>query len=432
MIMLADLKNILIKEAEQSGDVEKIKSIKSKFSLEGLGYTFKEAVQKLKEAGVPILITEEEKEKRNELIKILRKDDDFNTGLEGLLESLRPSDIESLRPSDIFGSINDKIIESSEDIVMVHKTDYAPKGDRIESRESGGVTMKSQITLGGKEYEFSHQTGRDTVHFSANHEVLSNDGGDWDEKRYIVIIPFNDLKNNSDIVSGKPEDTYTRGSVKLTENSYILCPKGESLQIQKENPNVTVIEYEGEYALGYGNVLLSLLGYTPQRFNSRGKNGYEQSKKYREIVHDQEKIPYAQHAYSEYKKSEEKLNKVYTMTSLMKLIGDEKLIEKLGKDKLIEDLMSAGAHSLINVGNLKDFISQLKKEGFDFNFEEYKADFEKLSSQDNFDYEKFFISYMLYTVVKSQKESTAEQNVSNGDNKSTKPSSEANEAGKQL
>lgn len=50
------------------------------------------------------------------------------------------------------------------------------------------------------------------------------------------------------------------GSVDI-KDGYILVPASEQEQIQKNNPEVTVIGYDGTIALDYGNALIKILGY---------------------------------------------------------------------------------------------------------------------------------------------------------------------------
>ena len=59
-----------------------------------------------------------------------------------------------------------------------------------------------------------------------NDEVSSHMFGSWDNCKYAILIPFDDIPNEK-IGRVAPMDTFTRGSIELSENSWILCPKNE-------------------------------------------------------------------------------------------------------------------------------------------------------------------------------------------------------------
>ena len=321
------------------------------------------------------------------------------------------------------GQVNMKEFESTSDIVMVHKTDYAPKGERIESRHSGGVLHDCSITLGGEKYNFTCKSGRDTVHFSANHEVSANNGGSWSKMKYAVIIPFEDLKKHSTIKSAKSVDTYTIGAVKLTENSYILCPKGERTAIQKENPNVTIIEYEGEFVQDYANMLISELGYKLEPGNDHGFEDSKQANKYYDIM-TREGFTMQSHFHSEDKERETELGMVYQVVGLMKLISDEQLIEKLDREKLIEDLNSQHFFELVNnvfgtnAQYNNEFIEELKKIGINISIDDMRATFESHKDEDGYldmPYESIVTSYMLDAIKERNKEKFTAKDIAEAD-----------------
>lgn len=427
--MIKELKEVLKKEAEQNGNMEVINSIERETTLLRLGYTFKDAIKKLKEAGVTIVLTEEEKEKRFEEIRNAHKTieegfDDSWTFENGLTN----------------GRVNMREFESTSDIVMVHKTNYAPKGERIESRYSGGVLHECSVTLGGEEYNFTCKSGRDTVHLSANHEVGANDGGSWSKMKYAVIIPFEDLKKHSTIKSAKSVDTYTIGAVKLTENAYILCPKGESISIQRENPNVTIIEYEGEFVQDYANMLISELGYKLELGNDHGFENSKQSSKYFDIM-TQEGFSVQSHFHSEDKKNEKELGKVYQVVGLMKLISDEQLIEKIDRDEFIEELNSQYFFELVDsifgaeAPYNNEFIEELKSISINISIDDLRVAIESHKDEDGYldmPYESIVTGYMLDAIAERSKEVITSKDIAEADRETKIASSEINEANKHL
>jgi len=323
--MFQELKSLLKSEAEIK---EEEFGLENATTIYELGYSFKDAMKKLKEAGIPIVLTKSEKEETFKEMSIAIEAENLS-----MMEL-----IEKGLPWGYKGRINRNSIESIEDIVAIHKTNYPPKGNKIDSRYSGNVLHDCSITLGGEKYSFTCKSGRDSVHLSANHEVSPNNGGDWDEMKYAVIISFKDLRDNSIIKSAQSVDIYTKGPVALTENCYILCPKGESKEIQANNPNVTVIEYEGEYVQDYANMFISEMGYKLEPGSDYGFRDTEQDNKYSKMM-EKEGIPIKRHFWSEDKKREEQLGDVYKLVGILKLIKGENLVEKIGKEKLIDGLL---------------------------------------------------------------------------------------------
>jgi len=398
--MIKELKELLKKEANENGNLETVDFIEKATTLQHLGYSFTDAIKKLKEAGLTIVLTEEEKSKRFEEIKNAHK-----TIEEGFDDSWAYDN------GLTNGLVNMREFDSASDIIMVHKTNYAPKNERIESRYSGGVLHDCSITLGGQEYSFTCKSGRDTVHLSANHEVSANDGGSWSKMKYAVIIPFDDLKEHSTIISPKSVDTYTRGAVKLTENSYILCPKGESAAIQKENPNVTIIEYEGEFVQDYANMLISELGYKLELGDDHGFVDSKQASRYTNIM-EKEGFSIKSHIKSEDKEIEKNLGKVYQTIGLMKLISDENLLQRIDRNQLIEELNSQHFFELIDSSFGDEapyndlFIQELKELGINISLEEFKKVFESHKDEDGYldiDYETLITDYMLDAISERNK-----------------------------
>lgn len=156
-----------------------------------------------------------------------------------------------------------KSINGIEDLVMVHKTDYAPNG-RINSSLEANATKKDKITfnLNGEEvsYEKEFKAYRNTVHFCMNGQTKSHALLNLDVVKYAVIMPL--ATNSENIIAGTECDIYTEGGVDLKSDSYILCPKEEIEKIKEENPNSTVIGYEGNTVSLYVDTFISqVLGY---------------------------------------------------------------------------------------------------------------------------------------------------------------------------
>ena len=149
---------------------------------------------------------------------------------------------------------------SKSSLIGVHKTKCAPTANMIKSAKDSNVEYKKNVTLNGVEYEYSYKSARDTVHMAMNDEVSSHMFGSWDNCKYAILIPFDDIPNEK-IGRVAPMDTFTRGSIELSENSWILCPKNEVERLKIFNPKVHVLGYEGENVTGYSKPFLTQLGY---------------------------------------------------------------------------------------------------------------------------------------------------------------------------
>lgn len=226
-------KNYHLKEQlEELKEVKREKNNIENASIYDLGMDFEEAIKFLKERNIDIVLAEADKKA-------------------------------------IYNPENQKKdIESLKDLILVHKTDYPPKDSKLRSSKESKATRKSEITISGKEYAFEYADPRNTIHFYDNGEVGTNDGGSWNECKYIIMIPFDSVDKNK-IIGGSEVDTYCKESIDLTKDTVVLCPKGKKNSIARDNPNINVIEYEGEVALGYGDAMVSALGYYEE-----GQHGY--------------------------------------------------------------------------------------------------------------------------------------------------------------
>ena len=150
-----------------------------------------------------------------------------------------------------------KSIDGMKDLVLVHLTDYIPKNGVINStKDSGAYSVED---FAGVSYKVPSQ--RDTVHFAVNGAVEPNNGGNWDNCKYAIIIPF-DKVDKSKFKGGTTSDLYTKGSVSIPEGAYLLCPETEREKLQDELGNkIEVIGFEGDKAKAYSNAFIQKLGY---------------------------------------------------------------------------------------------------------------------------------------------------------------------------
>lgn len=172
----------------------------------------------------------------------------------------------------------DKTIQSIDDLVMVHKTSYFPNKaikTPLDTKKFAMKTINCKIDGEDREYKYPIRSYRNTVHFCLNGGVESHAYGRWDDIKYAILMPLS--KNKDKIVGGTECDLFSLGSVPITDNAYILCPKEEIDKMKEANPTAHVIGYEGDSISQYVNIFLSnILGYkykVPTLNSRRWDNG---------------------------------------------------------------------------------------------------------------------------------------------------------------
>lgn len=144
---------------------------------------------------------------------------------------------------------NDRIsIKEERDLIMVHKTNFLPvNGVMYSARDTGAKTFAT-FTLNGKNHQIEYLVGNDTLHFALNGPVGDHMLGNWNDKKYAILIPYNEVEK-SNLLRLAPEDTFFQGKVNLPSSAIILCPKEEKEIVKKNNPNITVIGYDETISL---------------------------------------------------------------------------------------------------------------------------------------------------------------------------------------
>ena len=209
-------------------------------------------------------------------------------------------------------------------LIGVHKTKYAPTANMIRSSKDSNVEYKKSITINGVEYEYSFKSARDTVHMAMNDEVSSHMYGSWDDCKYSILIPFEDIPNEK-IGRAAPMDTFTRGSIELSENTWILCPKNEVDRLKTFNPKVHVLGYDGENALGFSQPFLTQLGYRAEDVGMWNWQNDESARQFYELM-AREQIKTGTHTYTYFHEDEQMLGAINQAVSLSKLLRDNHLI----------------------------------------------------------------------------------------------------------
>lgn len=213
---------------------------------------------------------------------------------------------------------------SKSSLIGVHKTRYAPTANMIKSAKDSNVEYKKNITLDGFKYEYSYKSPRNTVHMAMNDEVSSHILGSWDDCEYAILIPFDDIPNEQ-IGRVAPMDTFTRGTIELSENSWILCPKNEVERLKIFNPKVHVLGYEGENVTGYPKPFLTQLGYRGEDVNMWSWGDNESTTQFYELM-QKEGLRIGRHTYTYFHEDEEILASINQAIELSKLLRDNHLI----------------------------------------------------------------------------------------------------------
>ncbi len=154
-------------------------------------------------------------------------------------------------------------------LAFVHITNYLPSDDKIKTAKEKGVIANY------KGYDIKNS--RDTTHFTINGTVTSHDRGNWDKRKYAVIIRGNDFVNNNgkNIVTVRPEDTWIDGSANI-KNAIIICPRNECMTVKQQNPNVFIIPCEAENVvdkekgIDYPKRLMQIMGLKTYEIGEHG------------------------------------------------------------------------------------------------------------------------------------------------------------------
>ena len=229
-----------------------------------------------------------------------------------------------LSESDKSISVHPRNYTSKSSLIGVHKTKYAPTANMIKSAKDSNVEYQKHITLNGTEYEYSYKSARDTIHLAMNDEVSSHLFGSWDDCKYAILIPFVDIPNEK-IGRVATVDTFTRGSIELSENSWILCPKNEVEKLKIFNPKAHVLGYEGENVKGYSKPFLTQLGYRGEDVGMWNWADNESAKQFIELM-QKEGLKIGTHTYTYFHEDEEILSSINQAVALSKLLRDNHLI----------------------------------------------------------------------------------------------------------
>lgn len=222
---------------------------------------------------------------------------------------------------------------SIEDLIMVHATRYFPENGVIKSlHDSTGAY-------------------RNTVHFALNGKVSSHAGGNWDDCPIIILDPLKEHIDQTVCLYGV--DTYTYGSVKLSNQALILINSDNFDELYKANKDYIdqnkdrIILFSGDSSVAV-NQIISILGYAPQKIGEWSWENKANDTLLNQYVQANypDKLNTA-HTCTPHKKVEDREARKYVLRSLG--------IEDTGEDMIIGlDVLYALRKG--NVGDTKEFI----------------------------------------------------------------------------
>lgn len=265
-------------------------------------------------------------------------------------------------------------ISETTGLILIHKTNYVPNNGIIKSVKAANVYRNIEVQIAGHTIPMRIQLGRDTVHFSVNGEVQEHaEGNAWDSCKYAVLIPFNDISREQ-YACVRANDTYTKGSVTLSNNSWILVPQGEAATVRKNNPNVNVIEYEGATVTGYADKLVGMLGYSHERIDPGAGNGWRDetdNRLFGQLI-TREGFPSGIHYSSQEKYEEMFYVSLQIIIKLIKYVEENP--ELLNDPQFVEGLHDEIRHMMsITSGKLcmlcKDVYEYLMLEGYELPYD---------------------------------------------------------------
>ena len=227
----------------------------------------------------------------------------------------------------------DKVIEknprdysSKKGLIAVHKQMHKPTDSKLKTPLECKQIKEYKIIIKGKEYKIPYENPRNTVHFSINGEVKSHQNGDWDDAKYIVLTPLEDIPSSKIPYAISP-DLFTEGGIDMTEDTWILCPQAEKKELKITNPNVHILGYEGKNSLGYGNAFLSQLGYHKENLDCHEFSDDKSEEEFRKLL-DKEKIEWGSHGNTYYSENEDILANINIMIGISDFIKNNELLFK--------------------------------------------------------------------------------------------------------
>lgn len=192
-------------------------------------------------------------------------------------------------PNDKYKADLDRNFDSNfsiDDLMMVHATNYYPKNNLIQT----DLDTKVPVLINGG------YSQRNTIHTALNGRVSSHEYGNFENRKIIILDPLK--RHINQVVNLMSSDTFTYGSISLSEDAVIMIKEDDFDTIYQENKedieknHDKIILFRGDDKEAV-NTILAILGYKPQtigkfswenEYNERIYNEYCM-KNYPEISH---------------------------------------------------------------------------------------------------------------------------------------------------
>ena len=263
-----------------------------------------------------------------EMTKITNAKTLFNLGVKPgeAMQMLLENGIEPvLTEEDKVEAYHEAHYTSKSDLIGVHKTRYIPTDMTIRTAKNSNVKIKHKFMIDDVEYEYESKSKRDTIHMAANDEVSSHMFGNWDDCKYAILIPFEDIPNEQ-FGRAAPMDTFTRGDIKLTKNCWIICPQDEVKKIRVLNPDANVVGYKGDNVKGFSKPFLTQLGYRGEDCDMWSWQDNTSSRDFDRIM-ENEGIRIGTHTYTYFYEDEEILGRIDNAVELCKTLKNNGIIK---------------------------------------------------------------------------------------------------------
>lgn len=288
--MINQVKEFLIKKLQENSGAEsvedRIKKIANAKTWKELGVSFKEGIKILEQNRIPVVMDE----------------------------------------GDAIITENERDYSSWESLIAIHITNYAIQNETLYTPESTGRIRPMAFVYNDKLYEYPFMFYRNTISVTINNEVVDFDTTGWSKAKYAALMPFDKIPKNQ-IHAGCPVDAVIEGDLKLSQDSWILCPECEIENVKKQNSNIHVIGYEGESVGGYARALASALGYRVEDFDYQQWKDHKSMGLYAALM-EKDGISTEMHSRTESYKNEWAIGDAFSLVSICKAIKDNGLVKR--------------------------------------------------------------------------------------------------------
>ena len=220
----------------------------------------------------------------------------------------------------------------SSDLVLVRTTNEFPRHGIVETQDKhstplmDGSFFDKEIKEAGldlEDYKMAAFRCRRSVHWTLNGLVGSHAYGNFDNRRYIIIEPFEEQENHNGLLNIRESDTYFEDDVKLSPRATILMPvekyKEECKDLKRKEElsryNIALFVGDEELAVemllhdrGYVSGKITANGFAAHEKTPEGQYAHKMKEKMKAIAESKNgRVEYgASHYYSESRKQDGK------------------------------------------------------------------------------------------------------------------------------